>query len=496
MTVDRPHIIDIGPLVPDRYADYRSAIATCFGEFVLRSGLARSADTATSDPSAAGALLRVMPIVRQSPTLHKLGQVLARHKALDADLRAQLQTLESLAPATPMPPILACIHEELRRTDAPPVRVQRRALAEGSVAVVVPFTWHDGDATVEGVFKVLRPGIVERLDAELSAWAAVGAHLDETCDENNLPPIPYRETFEQVRELLLNEVRLDLEQAHLAEAAACYAGDDDVRVPRVLPFGTARMTAMEHVDGRLIADVNEPAMRRRAAETIVRAMIAGPLLSDADAALFHADPHAGNLMIDADGRLVPLDWSLAGRLSRDARTAAVQLLLGAMQRDAGVATRATEALADRVVDAHTLRDRVGSAVQSLPPFAPPGVHWLTALLDGLVVSNAARFAGDLMLFRKSLLTLEGVVADVCDAVDVDAVLMQAVMRQLADEWPRRMLSFPMSRSFGTHLSNADLWSAAWSVPAAATRHWLAAWQRSMTGVFRPFDVGNGDETAP
>ena len=42
----------------------------------------------------------------------------------------------------------------------------------------------------------------------------------------------------------------------------------------------------------------------------------------------------------------------------------------------------------------------------------PGLSWLVGLLDEAVRTAGLRFAADLMLFRKSLHTLEGVIAEI------------------------------------------------------------------------------------
>src|SRR5438034_1143436 len=51
--------------------------------------------------SSASISVRLASLARCCPVLHKLGQVLARDQRLAPQLREQLRTLESLAPAVP-----------------------------------------------------------------------------------------------------------------------------------------------------------------------------------------------------------------------------------------------------------------------------------------------------------------------------------------------------------------------------------------------------------
>ena len=89
---------------------------------------------------------------------------------------------------------------------------------------------------------------------------------------------------------------------------------------------------MERVDGHKVTEpgAHGPADRRRLAELIVEALIAGPIWSPAPQATFHADPHAGNLFVTPDRRLAILDWSLTGSLGEDERVAMTQLVLGGL----------------------------------------------------------------------------------------------------------------------------------------------------------------------
>src|SRR5262249_37820428 len=161
------------------------------------------------------------------------------------------------------------------------------------------------------------------LAEELGILDRLGTFLDERCASLALPPLDYRETFAQIRDLLGHEVRLDRERDRLAEAARGLAPVPGVRVPRLLPFQAPRLLAMERIDGRKVREVGAWAVRdrRRLAGTVVEALVATPAWSPAARALFHADPHAGNLLIDPAGRLVPLDWSLGSHLDVPTRTA-------------------------------------------------------------------------------------------------------------------------------------------------------------------------------
>jgi len=76
------------------------------------------------------------------------------------------------------------------------------------------------------------------------------------------------------------------------------------------------------------------ARRRKVAEQLIEALVAVPLLSAQQDAIFHGDPHAGNLLYNnRTGELTIIDWALRERLSRDQRRHLALLFLMVTLRD-------------------------------------------------------------------------------------------------------------------------------------------------------------------
>ena len=406
------------------------------------------------------------------PVLHKLGQVLARERRLAAELRSELQLLESLPSSVPLEEIERTLKEELGPLDELGMTLAPPALAEASVAVVIPCESADGD----GVIKLLKPGIEARMSEELNLLAMVGEHLDASCQKLEIPALDYQQSFQQVREKLQEEVRLDHEQRHLAQAAVTYAGDDRVLIPAVWPDCTSRVTTMERVHGCKITDHShdDDADKRRLAELVVESLIAQPIFSRADNAVFHADPHAGNLMLADDGRLAILDWSLVGHLTKTQRSAVAQIILGALTLDAPRICNVLEGLSiNGRPDAEGLKAVVHAGLSRIGRGQFPGLKWMLAMLDDAVQNAGLRVAADLMLFRKTLYTLEGVVAELGpERFQIDEVLVRKFLCHFTMEWPRRWVSLPHSREFATRLSNWDLTRTTLTLPWTTSRFWL------------------------
>lgn len=473
-------VLDITQLVPQRYADYRPLIMDgllFFLEHLSPQRLEAIIIEQLQMPEDTGMAERLVALLHHCPTLHKLGQVIARDRRLAAELRSRLQGLESLFPSSPMAEVLAIIHDELR--DGTEVKVASQALAEASVAVVVPFTWREpGSASSqEGVFKVLKPGVETRLQEELEICSKLGVFLEERCADYGLPVLDYGETLNNVRQLLLNEIRLDLEQAHLVQAAKFYAHTPQVHIPRLLPFSNPRMTAMERIYGSKVTETETWSWerRQRLARIIAEALIAKPFWNEDSTVAIHADPHAGNLFVTTDGQLAVLDWSLVASLNDIQRRAVMQIVLGAVTLDETRICQAVAKLGRRPPEEQLLQADVAAALQQVRWGAFPGFNWLLELLDRLAISARMGFPEDLVLFRKALLTLSGVINDVCSDCSIDQVLLNSGLRQFLYELPNRGLTFDDAHTFGTHISNADLLSLWACLPISTTRLWLANW---------------------
>lgn len=440
-------------------------------EAILAEQMALTPDASLSE--------RLGLLARRSPVLQKLGQVLARDARLAEELRSHFRPLESLPPTVDVETIRGILVSELGPLEDRRITLAPAPIAEASVAVVIPFHAEGVRGPCDGVFKLLKPGIETRLDQELELLGQVGDHLDRECESLHIPQLAYRDTFDQVREKLRCEIQLDQEQRNLAEAAEFYADEPDVQIPTLLVHSSSRVTAMERVFGEKVTDhrLDACGAKRELAKLVTRAVLGKPIFSPAALAMFHSDPHAGNLLYTHDGRLALLDWSLVGHLGDAERIAMGQIVLGAVTLDAprivGVLTELGER---RQVNLAALRRVVEESLRAVRRGQLPGLTWLIDLLDAATQQARLRVATDMMLFRKTLHMLEGVIGELgAVGVRIEDVLLAEFVRHFGQEWPDRWIAFPTSRAFATRLSNVDLAATLMSWPLAVARFWQAEW---------------------
>ncbi|RTL18461.1 MAG: hypothetical protein EKK55_21000 [Rhodocyclaceae bacterium] len=467
--------LGLDALLPEPLAAWRPLLAEGMAFFLGRLPETRLGAIVTEQlalAESASAAARATALLAHCPTLHKLGQVVARQPGLDAELRRHLQALESLPANVEADTLHRQIAAELGADHG--LHLADRALAEGSVAVVLPFSWRQGGRSHEGVLKALKPGIADRLGEELAILPALGDFLEGRGAELGLPAIDYRSHLAAAGRLLVQEIRLDREQANLRAAAALLVDDADVFVPTLLPWCTPALTAMERIDGPKLSDAALSTHEsRRLGRALVGGLLARPFWSCSENSPFHGDLHGGNLLLAPDGRVAVLDWSLVARLSKAEREALVEVALAALALDPSRITAGLAGLGLRDSRSTAIGATVERALDTLVRSGRPlGFDWLVGLLDALALQGASGFGEQLAVFRKSWLSLAGVLGDLGGGHDTDLPLLGLGLQRFTAEWPARLLAPADSRAFSTHVSTADLLRAAADAWPAGLRYWL------------------------
>ncbi|MDN5279840.1 MAG: ubiquinone biosynthesis protein [Clostridiales bacterium] len=477
--------LDLNNLIPQCYAKWKPFVSEGLAWFLSQLSEERQqkilADQIELGPFATAAS-RLELILRRCPTLHKLGQVLARDKRLDADLRKSLQKLEMLEPEYTSEMVKALLIEE--GIDITRIELAQKPLAEASVAVVTAFTFNDENGKkIDGVFKIIRPEAEKALQEELALWPGLGRALELISDRLNLPRPELAGPLSDAAQLVADEVRLEHEQANLKRAKELYKNISEIEVPELLPWCSNRVTAMSLVKGKKLSEAlsSDAKERRIIAEKLVDGMIAKPFWMAETWAIFHGDPHGGNIFLNEEGKIVPLDWSLSVELPKNERVSLLQLLLSGMKLDASAVTQALSQLGI-ATDRQKLKEVGIWAVSRIRDGVFPGFDWCLAVLDRAMEYGGLGLRAELALFRKALFSLLALVEDIAPEAVSDSVVAGAGLAKLAQEWPYRAFANPFSREWDTHVSTAELMNLFASLPMTATRFWLGSWQDSLKRV--------------
>jgi ubiquinone biosynthesis protein len=465
--------------VPGIYQNYRSLVRDGIEFFLSRIHRRRLLDLVVGQlklRAKTGTQERLLELAKAFPTLHKLGQIIARHPNIDPLVKRWLVHLENGRYGTPSDGLVMQIQNELEQTgNQSGVEVEPRILSEASVGAVIPFYWRPphNPAGINGVFKLLKPGIKGHLEEELAILEQTAAYFEANRDRYPLKDFKFLEVFQDVREMLIKEIDLAAEQAYLTEAAQFYGDMHSMLIPQCFALSTDAITAMAYIEGPKITDARlEPQQRMRCAAILFEALVCRPLFSRDAHALFHGDPHAGNIVAAFDTvsdvpRIGLLDWSLAGRLTKDDRVNTVQLIQAILKKDVAGIRRTIKSLAKCTsmaspVQRQTFRHLVIGWMRS-PEFDRLTLIKKAFRLLELLTYEGFVFPAGLMLFRKAIFTLDGVLHELWPDFDMDDAVMRYMTALMAQDAPKRCfnLLFPLAdrpENYSSLISNIELQS--------------------------------------
>ncbi|HUK26524.1 MAG TPA: AarF/UbiB family protein [Terriglobales bacterium] len=469
-------IVPVERLVPEAYLKWRLPVRDSMMFVVARLSPARLAPKLLEQlelPERTSVEERLWRLIAKVPGLQKLGQVIARNRHLRPALRNKLACLENGIRDVKVEEIRAIIQKELGpKLEEYQVRTAPTLLSEASVSAVLRFSWSN-PATKErerGIFKVLKPHIPEYFAEDMEYLQGLAEYFGKRHHAYGFPADLIPDTFQKVRRLLKHEVNFSREQKTLLEVWNLYRNMRGVRVPRVIqPLCTRSITALSEEHGIKVtnAAARMPAVQRRqVAEQLIEALVAVPLLAAQEDAIFHGDPHAGNLLYDRrTGRLTILDWALRERLSREQRRHLALLFLMVSLRDPVGTGNEVLALSQRHIGRESSQGRlVQQAVTGFLDELPAGrlASGVDAmrLLERIAIAGV-KFPGPLVMLSKTMFTLEGILGD----LGGDGMGF-TIARHVAEHW------LGNRKAFRSPLKTQDWITLQCSALLYGTRWWL------------------------
>jgi ubiquinone biosynthesis protein len=433
-------------LVPAKYSHWRPLVQDAMLFMFMHLSIGRLAPKLVEQlelPSNTPTGTRLLKLIAKVPGLQKLGQVLARNRHLQRQLRRALTKLENGISDMDAKEVEAIINHdlsaELKKYD---VHLQPGIFSEASVSAVMRFRWRN-PATgrrERGVFKVIKPYIPTCFAEDMELLAQLAKHVGSKHQQYGFAKRVLPDTFNDVRRLLRHEVDFPREQATLAEASRIYKSMSAIRVPSLIrPLCTSKITAMTEANGEKItkAVVRMPLWQKAwVAGSLIEAFLAVPLFSTEEKAMFHADPHAGNLLYDRkSGELSILDWALTERVSREERRhLAIFFLFTALRDPQGIFNQiqalSRGGMRRKRLQAKIVRDCINQFIEQLPVTRIPGTKDALDLLESIAFKGV-RLPAPLIMLRKVLLTLDGVLYDMGDP---DVSMMAVIARHATVQW--------------------------------------------------------------
>ncbi len=357
-------------------------------------------------------------------TFVKLGQIMSmRPDMIPAKYCEELQKLRTNA--APMEP------DEVRRVVEHSLQMPLEKafptfdftpLGSASIAQAHKATLATGERVV---VKVQREGIHEKMKSDI-ALLRKGANIlkytptGETVDFNMVLDEMWVVSQEEMN--FITEAH-NIEEFHRLNADVSY-----VACPAVYrEHCTAQLLVMEEIDGIKIDNVEELKKQGYDPEEIAKKLCTNYMKQIMDDGFFHADPHPGNIFI-RDGKIVWIDLGMVGRLSTRDQAVFKKAATAAVSRDTGDMVEAILQLGKHTkpIDREVLYADVDAMLSQYLEMSLQDMDLgqIAQQVMELAKKHHISMPSGVTMLSRGVMTIEGVLEDVCPSVNVMDLLSQ------------------------------------------------------------------------
>ena len=368
-------------------------------------------------------------------TFVKLGQVLStRRDLLPAEFISELSRLQDDAAEVPWPRIEQVLRSELGAEAGELfASFDREPIAAASIAQVHAATLPSGARVV---VKVRRPDVSQIVDRDLDIAGRLAARLERSTSWGRA--VGTAGLAAGFAAALREELDLRVEARNMTSVAAAPGsrGHGGIAIPvPYQPLCTGLVLVMERFDWRPLAaiDAGTPAdVRAALARSLLDCLLREVMLEGT----FHADPHPGNVLLLADGRLGLLDFGSVGRIDQGLRSALQRLLLALDRGDpAGLADALLEVVErPEELDELRLERMLGRFLaRHVAAGITPDVTMFTDLFR-IVSDHGLAVPPEIAAVFRALATMEGTLTQLAPGFDIVAEARRFAGQQLAGQF--------------------------------------------------------------
>ena len=421
---------------------FREIVENARAENLLHIRYRTAAALASSDFAR-----RVRAVLERSGGMFiKFGQIAAtRSDLLPETLTSELSNLHANVRRLSPEEVQSVLATELAEpVDKAFANFDTDPLAAASIGQTHKATLHDGRSVVA---KLQRPGLEDLVRRDSAVLSFVARQLDRRVE------VARRVGIRDLAEELVTSIEAELDYGREVVAGLRLrenlGSDNGVQVPVVHPtLSSRRLLLMDEIVGESISNTAAvdavPVTRLELAQRLLASFLA-QILRDG---YYHADPHPGNILIDADGVLWLLDFGAVGRIDPISREALQAIALGFSLRDGSLIARAVRHLVGESaqIDMQQL-ERDMSILLGEVESTGFGAAALSGVID-VIDRHGLRPPRSMLLLSRTLITLEGTLKTIAPGFDLGPEAEQIVAREHKEDFgsPEELVKKEIVRS--------------------------------------------------
>ena len=266
-------------------------------------------------------------------TFIKLGQFLStRPDIIGDDLAKELEKLQDKLPPFKLDEAKRILNKELGDKNFSLITNISEPIAAASIAQV-----HIANIRYENIYKevaikILRPNIEKIFNEELDALMLLAYIVQNLIKKTKR--LKLVEIVQLLREITNIEMDLRFEGAAANEFFENTKSDIGFKVPKIYwNFTSKKVLCLDKVNGISIREVENLKSLNIDLKKIAKNVIQHFLKHAMRDGFFHGDMHQGNLFVNKDGDIIPVDFGIMGRLDKTNKKYLAEILYGFIKRD-------------------------------------------------------------------------------------------------------------------------------------------------------------------
>ncbi|MFM7087737.1 MAG: ABC1 kinase family protein [Cyanobium sp.] len=266
------------------------------------------------------------------PAFIKAGQALStRPDIVPPLLLDELAQLQDQLPGFDSALAMACIEEDLGQPiEAIYAQLEREPFSAASLGQVHRGVLHGGQKVA---VKVQRPGLREQITLDLYIVRNIAAWLNRNI---RLIRSDLVALIDELGRRVFEEMDYLNEAANAEKFAELHSHNPRIKVPAIHRHATSRrVLTMEWIEGVKLTNLEAVRQLGIDPDDMVNVGVNCSLQQLLEHGFFHADPHPGNLLALADGRLAYLDFGMMSEVTRESRTGLIQAVVHLVNRNSG-----------------------------------------------------------------------------------------------------------------------------------------------------------------
>ena len=280
--------------------------------------------------------------------------------------------------------------------------------------------------------KILKPNIHEQLFRDFTFFYWITNFLEFLIP--SIKRLKLSKNVEVLSEVSLNELDLTLEASAADELAENFKDHQNYKIPKIYwEFTTKNMLVLEFIEGIRIDDLESLNSSKHNIKKITEIGTEVFFLQVFRDGFFHGDMHPGNILINKEGALVPIDFGIMGRLSNKDRQFLALLLTHLLNKNY---KKVVEIHDDaNMLGKNISHDHLSQAIRAIstPILNKPIGEVSLAKLLGQVLNLSKKFNIEVQpqftLLQKTMLMAEGTTRQINPNIN-----MWELSRPLIDKW--------------------------------------------------------------